>query len=228
MNPSCPKCGKSMMRRLARRGPNAGNYFWGCSGYPDCRGIRNIDNNEILDEVNLNPIQSEENVSFDSDEISCGENAEICVSYEAKPYAGFDEMTSFQSTGCSRSIMEKINNDETFASAMLDTSKFRVDYTRAAFNELTEQQREICALLLRTLCRGRVTYISPFDRPSASRHDYGYVYKVGEKYYIDLNIQVRFKSIKSANEIYSAKWNEKADKVREHARLIYNGEEINL
>ena len=37
MNPSCPKCGKSMMRRLARRGPNAGNYFWGCSGYPDCR-----------------------------------------------------------------------------------------------------------------------------------------------------------------------------------------------
>ena len=162
MNPSCPKCGKSMMRRLARRGPNAGNYFWGCSGYPDCRGIRNIDNNEILDEVKLNPIQSEENVSFDSDEISCGENAEICVSYEAKPYAGFDEMTSFQSTGCSRSIMEKINNDETFASAMLDTSKFRVDYTRAAFNELTEQQREICALLLRTLCRGRVTYISPY------------------------------------------------------------------
>lgn len=67
-----------------------------------------------------------------------------------------------------------------------------------------------------------------FDRPSASRHDYGYVYKVGEKYYIDLNIQVRFKSIKSANEIYSDKWNEKADKVREHARLIYNGEEITI
>ena len=34
-----------------------------------------------------------------------------------------------------------------------------------------------------------------FDRPSASRYDYGYVYsKDGEKY-IDLNVQVRFKSI---------------------------------
>ena len=67
-----------------------------------------------------------------------------------------------------------------------------------------------------------------FDRPSASRHDYGYVYKVGEKYYIDLNIQVRFKSIKSASEMYSDKWNEKADRVREHARLVYNGEEVDL
>ena len=67
-----------------------------------------------------------------------------------------------------------------------------------------------------------------FDRPSASRHDYGYVYKDGEKYYIDLNIQVRFKSIKSASEMYSDKWNEKADRVREHARIVYNGEETEL
>ena len=63
-----------------------------------------------------------------------------------------------------------------------------------------------------------------FDRPSASRHDYGYIYKEDDRYFIDLNIQVRFKSIKNANEIYSDKWNEKAVKVREHARLIYNGE----
>lgn len=34
------------------------------------------------------------------------------------------------------------------------------------------------------------------DRPSASRHDYGYVYKKGEHFYIDLNIQIRFKPIK--------------------------------
>lgn len=29
-----------MTRRLARRGANAGGYFWGCSRYPACRGIR--------------------------------------------------------------------------------------------------------------------------------------------------------------------------------------------
>jgi len=33
-------CGGSMTLRTARRGHNAGNSFWGCSDYPNCRGIR--------------------------------------------------------------------------------------------------------------------------------------------------------------------------------------------
>ena len=37
-----------------------------------------------------------------------------------------------------------------------------------------------------------------FDRPSASRHDYGYIYKENGKYFIDLNVQIRFKSITAA------------------------------
>ena len=37
--PSCPKCGAEMKKRVARQGSNAGNEFWGCSGYPACKGI---------------------------------------------------------------------------------------------------------------------------------------------------------------------------------------------
>lgn len=36
--PSCPRCTAAMVRRKARKGPNAGSYFWGCSRYPDCFG----------------------------------------------------------------------------------------------------------------------------------------------------------------------------------------------
>lgn len=39
-----------------------------------------------------------------------------------------------------------------------------------------------------------------FDRPSATRHDYGYVYKEDGKYLIDLNVQIRFKSITAASK----------------------------
>jgi restriction system protein len=39
---SCPLCSKSMVRRTARRGANAGGEFWGCAGYPACRGTRPI------------------------------------------------------------------------------------------------------------------------------------------------------------------------------------------
>lgn len=37
------------------------------------------------------------------------------------------------------------------------------------------------------------------DRPSSTRYDYGYVFKKNDKYYIDFNIQIRFKSISAAN-----------------------------
>jgi DNA-binding helix-hairpin-helix protein with protein kinase domain/predicted RNA-binding Zn-ribbon protein involved in translation (DUF1610 family) len=39
---NCPRCGNSMVRRLARRGRKVGSYFWGCSRYPVCKGTRTI------------------------------------------------------------------------------------------------------------------------------------------------------------------------------------------
>lgn len=38
--PGCPLCSKPMVMRTAKRGANAGGAFWGCSGYPACRGTR--------------------------------------------------------------------------------------------------------------------------------------------------------------------------------------------
>jgi restriction system protein len=40
--PRCPECFLVMVRRTAKKGPNAGNEFWGCAGYPQCRGIRSV------------------------------------------------------------------------------------------------------------------------------------------------------------------------------------------
>ncbi len=37
--PACPQCGKPMVLRTAKTGKNAGNQFWGCSAYPDCKGV---------------------------------------------------------------------------------------------------------------------------------------------------------------------------------------------
>ena len=38
--PSCPICGKTMIRRTIKRGAKAGQQFWGCSAYPECQGTR--------------------------------------------------------------------------------------------------------------------------------------------------------------------------------------------
>lgn len=41
--PTCPICDRPMSLRTARKGPNAGRQFWGCSGYPECKGTRPLD-----------------------------------------------------------------------------------------------------------------------------------------------------------------------------------------
>jgi restriction system protein len=38
----CPKCGRPMVLRTARNGGNQGKQFWGCTGYPKCRMVRQI------------------------------------------------------------------------------------------------------------------------------------------------------------------------------------------
>ncbi len=38
--PKCPKCSETMVRRTAQQGPRAGEPFWGCSRFPECRGIK--------------------------------------------------------------------------------------------------------------------------------------------------------------------------------------------
>lgn len=41
-SPACPTCTKTMVLRTAKRGDSAGNQFWGCAGYPSCKGTRPI------------------------------------------------------------------------------------------------------------------------------------------------------------------------------------------
>ena len=38
--PDCPLCDNPMVLRTAKKGPNAGASFWGCSKYPGCKGTR--------------------------------------------------------------------------------------------------------------------------------------------------------------------------------------------
>ena len=39
----CPRCGQQLVLRTAKKGANAGNQFWGCSAFPKCRYIMNVE-----------------------------------------------------------------------------------------------------------------------------------------------------------------------------------------
>jgi restriction system protein len=36
---ACPKCGSEMLLRAAKKDPHSGERFWGCSKFPECRGV---------------------------------------------------------------------------------------------------------------------------------------------------------------------------------------------
>lgn len=38
----CPKCGSKMVLRTAKKGPNSGKQFWGCTKFPKCYGSKSI------------------------------------------------------------------------------------------------------------------------------------------------------------------------------------------
>ena len=40
--PTCPLCGKPMIKRMAKKGINSGKEFWSCSDYPKCNGTKSI------------------------------------------------------------------------------------------------------------------------------------------------------------------------------------------
>jgi len=40
--PACPRCGKTMQRQAARTGTQSGQSFWGCTAFPNCRGVRDL------------------------------------------------------------------------------------------------------------------------------------------------------------------------------------------
>ena len=41
--PACPLCKGLMVPRTAKKGSNAGSQFWGCAGYPKCKGTQKLD-----------------------------------------------------------------------------------------------------------------------------------------------------------------------------------------
>lgn len=59
--PSCPRCGKPMVLRTSKRGQNQGEQFWGCSGYPKCRGIIPVE--VIVPAEDAGPVPTEQAIA---------------------------------------------------------------------------------------------------------------------------------------------------------------------
>lgn len=73
----CPKCGSKMVLRTARRGPNPGNQFYGCSMYPNCTQTVSINATSIKKENAANASLKVDRLQNNNEDASTVADAEI-------------------------------------------------------------------------------------------------------------------------------------------------------
>ncbi|MFN0156511.1 MAG: RecQ family ATP-dependent DNA helicase [Bacteroidota bacterium] len=148
-NPQCPTCGSSTQLRTARRGRNAGQQFYGCSRYPTCRGVVNIQGGQTETTVDATPVASSARLSLP--------RIFVCRQRFERLQVRF-----FQSVAVSASVLESLIDDGVSDQTKRAFAQWRLDFpTPSQPPNWTERQRQMFSIAEKILTRGRLTLCSP-------------------------------------------------------------------
>ncbi len=156
----CPECGSPMIKRIARRGQYAGNTFWGCSRYPKCKCIVNVDKEDEFEQkssaksAETSSVTPTVEMPLESEGFT---SKGISVDYSALPYKKYSYMESYGSIGISDYLLKRLNNETIDEAIIRSYCNFRVDYAGEGTHGISPKQRQICSMALRLLCRGIIT-----------------------------------------------------------------------
>ena len=150
-NPNCPKCGSPTRLQTARKGKYAGKQFYGCSRYPKCKGI--VDINEIGVEVI-------ENTSSLPTTPSRG--PALPRNFIARSRLQDYQVRFFESIAVPEVILNRIVDGEIDANTLQVFAQWRVDYPLNAVSQnWAERERQAFSVAEKILNRGRITLCSP-------------------------------------------------------------------
>jgi len=138
-----------MQLRTARRGRNAGQQFYGCSRYPTCKGI-----------VNIQPGLTDASVQNSSSVSSA--RLSLPRAFFSRPRSERLQVRFFQSVAVSASVLENLIEGDLSDQALRAFSQWRLDFqTPSKPPNWTERQRQTFAVVEKILTRGRLTLCSP-------------------------------------------------------------------
>lgn len=159
--PRCPKCGSTMVKRQARRGPNAGSYFYGCSQFPRCRGTVDITN----ETYQVSPLIDDE-----ATEIKAAQNKNrpylnvatlnFPVELRARPRSDGFETIFIDGIALPSDVFAMFNGNESFKRSVASFAKWRMDFAQDACHELTDKETAIISVIEKIVNRGRLTRLS--------------------------------------------------------------------
>lgn len=162
--PSCPKCGSEMKKRMARKGPNAGKYFYGCSRWPNCNGIININGDTWTPG---RPTVPKLKVLYGGGEDS-GDNRPYTniaalnfpIELEARPRASGYKTVFMDGMALPKNFFGMFNDDDEYRKSVESFAKWRIDFTPSDNPALSEKETTIISIIEKIVNRGRLTRLS--------------------------------------------------------------------
>lgn len=163
--PNCPKCGSKMIKRMARKGPNAGNYFYGCSKWPNCNGTININDSVRQNVRPTSTLQKPEanttaSPTTDNRPYTNIASLNFPIELEARPRANGFKTVFIDSMALPKSFFNLFNDNDEYRKIIESFSKWRIDFTPNNNPSLSEKQITIISVLEKIVNRGRLTRLS--------------------------------------------------------------------
>ena len=166
--PSCPKCGSEMKKRMARKGPNAGKYFYGCSRWPNCSGIININGDTWTPG---RPTVQKPKVPYgggDDGGEDPGDNRPYTniaalnfpIELEARPRASGYKTVFMDGMALPKNFFGMFNDDDEYRKSVESFAKWRIDFTPSDNPALSEKETTIISVIEKIVNRGRLTRLS--------------------------------------------------------------------
>ena len=138
-----------MQLRTARRGERAGHQFYGCTRFPACRGIVDVEDNEDSKAEIQIPATPKVKMSLPR-------------RFSARPLIEGYQAQFFQSVAVSEHILAVLRVNELVTHTRRSFAQWRLDYPIPDRQpELDERQVQVLSVALKILTRGSITLCSP-------------------------------------------------------------------
>ena len=135
--------------RTAKRGPNAGGKFYGCSRYPNCKAT-----------VPFEPVSTEP-VEPEKEKRSLTETFFPRTLIARTRFQDY-QVRFFETVAVPEDLLERVSSEDIEEEILKVFSQWRIDFPIGeSKSTLTEKQRQIISVLEKILTRGRITLPSP-------------------------------------------------------------------
>lgn len=138
-----------MQLRTARRGPNAGSQFWGCSRWPDCHAVVNL---EPASPGGAGPSSASR---WPADKLA------FPVPAAAAPRDGLGQSALFQVCGLPAAFVESLHTADVDRILVRSAAQWRLDFPLPHGEGVPPDDRGVLAVAEALLTRGTIPLCSP-------------------------------------------------------------------